>query len=616
MIDGHDFLISYIKREQQGPDGMVRRYVVVLKVNLEYLERKFFPEVFSKLQGRVEFAVVNDRNQVVFGQQPRAAAEFLYSAYFPTTLYLWRLEMAPPEAARLSAEARARRVSETTLVILMVATILVGLSFLIYAIIKEQRANQLKSDFISNVSHELKTPLSLIRMFGELIALGKLKSPEKGKEYAEIITREAERLSRLIDNVLDFARIERGKAAYDFQPGDLGEVVARSVDVYRHREGVKLTVTIDEEIPLTLIDENAMTLVLLNLLDNAVKYGGDRPEIGVTLRCQAQEEALRLEVSDRGPGIPRDEQRRIFDRFYRARAARTRNTRGSGIGLSLVKHIAESHGGGSRWTARSGGGDLHGHHPAASGPRSGAGRGGRMTHVQATPPLRRRILIIEDEPDIVRGLTDAVEFEGFEVLSTGEGKSGVRLARDPGADLIILDLMLPDINGYQVCEEIRAFNPVVPIIILTARGQESDKIRGLDAGADDYVTKPFSVGELLARIKAVFRRLHRSAAAAGRGAAHRRERGEREETHDHAIAQDAAAVVLRGRAAQAPHGEGRAAGVTRRDPRQDLGHRGLPLQPHGGQLHRQAAEEGRGGSQESAPHPDRLRSRLQARPLM
>jgi DNA-binding response OmpR family regulator len=135
-----------------------------------------------------------------------------------------------------------------------------------------------------------------------------------------------------------------------------------------------------------------------------------------------------------------------------------------------------------------------------------------MTHVQATPPLRRRILIIEDEPDIVRGLTDAVEFEGFEVLSTGEGKSGVRLARDPGADLIILDLMLPDINGYQVCEEIRAFNPVVPIIILTARGQESDKIRGLDAGADDYVTKPFSVGELLARIKAVFRRLHRSAA--------------------------------------------------------------------------------------------------------
>ncbi len=128
---------------------------------------------------------------------------------------------------------------------------------------------------------------------------------------------------------------------------------------------------------------------------------------------------------------------------------------------------------------------------------------------------RTRILIIEDEPDIVRGLTDALEFEGFEVVSTGEGQKGVQLMKDRGADCAILDLMLPDLNGYQVCEEIRSFNPIVPIIILTARGQESDKIRGLDAGADDYVTKPFSVGELLARIKAIFRRLHKSPAAHG-----------------------------------------------------------------------------------------------------
>jgi DNA-binding response OmpR family regulator len=98
------------------------------------------------------------------------------------------------------------------------------------------------------------------------------------------------------------------------------------------------------------------------------------------------------------------------------------------------------------------------------------------------------------------------------VSSTGEGKAGVRAMRERGADCVILDLMLPDINGYQVCEEVRTFNPVVPIIILTARGQESDKIRGLDAGADDYVTKPFSVGELLARIKAIFRRLHKAPA--------------------------------------------------------------------------------------------------------
>ncbi len=129
-------------------------------------------------------------------------------------------------------------------------------------------------------------------------------------------------------------------------------------------------------------------------------------------------------------------------------------------------------------------------------------------------PQKKRILIVEDEPDIVRGLTDALEFESLEVTATHEGREGVRIMRERGADCIILDLMLPDINGYQVCEEIRSFNSVVPIIILTARGQETDKVRGLEAGADDYVTKPFSVAELLARIKAIFRRLHKSGASA------------------------------------------------------------------------------------------------------
>jgi DNA-binding response OmpR family regulator len=122
----------------------------------------------------------------------------------------------------------------------------------------------------------------------------------------------------------------------------------------------------------------------------------------------------------------------------------------------------------------------------------------------------KKVLIVEDEPDIVRGLTDALEFEGFDVVSTPSGQTGVRIMKEKGADCVILDLMLPDINGYAVCESIRAFNALVPIIILTARGQESDKIRGLDAGADDYVTKPFSVAELLARIKAMFRRLTRA----------------------------------------------------------------------------------------------------------
>ncbi len=122
---------------------------------------------------------------------------------------------------------------------------------------------------------------------------------------------------------------------------------------------------------------------------------------------------------------------------------------------------------------------------------------------------RKKILIIEDEPHIVLGLTDALEFEGFAVVSAGKGKDGVLLARQEKPDAILLDLMLPDTNGFKVCEDVRRSDPFVPIIMLTARGQEVDKIRGLDAGADDYVTKPFSVGELIARLRAIFRRAAR-----------------------------------------------------------------------------------------------------------
>lgn len=111
------------------------------------------------------------------------------------------------------------------------------------------------------------------------------------------------------------------------------------------------------------------------------------------------------------------------------------------------------------------------------------------------------------------GLRDALEFEGFRVVSSGRGKGGIALAKSESPDAVILDLMLPDMNGYAVCEELRRYSALLPILMLTARSQESDKIRGLDAGADDYVTKPFSVNELIARLRAIFRRTVRSGAA-------------------------------------------------------------------------------------------------------
>lgn len=123
---------------------------------------------------------------------------------------------------------------------------------------------------------------------------------------------------------------------------------------------------------------------------------------------------------------------------------------------------------------------------------------------------KKKILIIEDEPHIVLGLKDALEFEGFAVVSAERGRDGCQIARQEKPNAILLDLMLPDLNGFQVCEELRRHDAFVPIIMLTARSDEADKIRGLDCGADDYVTKPFSIGELVARVRAMFRRTNRT----------------------------------------------------------------------------------------------------------
>jgi DNA-binding response OmpR family regulator len=126
---------------------------------------------------------------------------------------------------------------------------------------------------------------------------------------------------------------------------------------------------------------------------------------------------------------------------------------------------------------------------------------------------KKTILVVEDEPQLALGLKDALEFEGFKVVTCGTGREGAQLAKTERPHAVLLDLMLPDINGYQVCEEIRRSDAIVPILMLTAKSQEADKIRGLDAGADDYVTKPFSVGELVARIRAIFRRTQRASEA-------------------------------------------------------------------------------------------------------
>ena len=337
---GKPYLVSYTRRRSGG-----REYFIALNMNLPYITKEIFKEEFQALEQSKFIAVLGEKREAVYGNRVEDPGKFMFEDRFPTTLYRWRLQIAPRELGTLRQGARQRRTINIALVATADGLILLGMLTLLVAVRKERRANQLKSDFISNVTHELKTPLSLIRMFGELLALGRTTNRDTAREYAEIITRESDRLSRLIDNVLDFARMERGKTAYQFHEGDLSTVVERAVDLVRYRAdqgGRELRTEIEPDLPRTNLDEDAMTLALLNLLENAMKYGvGEGAEILVSLASDG--DRLTLRVADRGAGIPPEERGRIFDRFFRGKDARSRSTRGSGIGLSLVKHIVEAH---------------------------------------------------------------------------------------------------------------------------------------------------------------------------------------------------------------------------------------------------------------------------------
>jgi len=211
---------------------------------------------------------------------------------------------------------------------------------------KQVALARLKSDFVSNVSHELRTPLALIRLYAETLELGRITTQEKKLEYYSIIRKESERLTALINNILDFSRIEAGGKEYDFRETDIAELVRNTLDSYRYQieqQGFALEENIDGGIPPVRVDREAIARALVNLVNNALKYSDRDKFLGVKL--YRANSVLKLEVVDRGIGIDSHEQARIFDKFYRTCDPLVHNTKGSGLGLSLVQHITQAHGG-------------------------------------------------------------------------------------------------------------------------------------------------------------------------------------------------------------------------------------------------------------------------------
>jgi signal transduction histidine kinase len=243
--------------------------------------------------------------------------------------------------------ARANFAYNMTLSAVLAAVLLGGIALTIRTALREMKLSAMKNEFVSNVSHELRTPLSSIRVFGEFMRRGRVEDQEKVREYGSYIETESRRLTQLINNILDFSRIESGRRVYTFEDADLEEILAGTLATFTVRlrdKGFDVSYQgPDEPLPEIEVDPNAIDRAVANLLDNAVKYSDGDRAIRVTLD-RKNGEAI-ISVTDHGIGIPRDEQEKIFERFHRVSTGLVHDVKGSGLGLSLVRHIAEAHGG-------------------------------------------------------------------------------------------------------------------------------------------------------------------------------------------------------------------------------------------------------------------------------
>ncbi|HEY7182301.1 MAG TPA: HAMP domain-containing sensor histidine kinase [Blastocatellia bacterium] len=247
----------------------------------------------------------------------------------------------------LTVEQYARRnfMINLSLWIVMTLSLIAAVALMLRTASREMKLTQMKADFVSNVSHELRTPLASIRVLAELLNLGRINQPDRVREYGAYIESEGRRLTNVINNILDFSRIESGRKLFQFESCDLKELVNETLDAFAvHLKQNGFTLSYDSPqtpLPNVVIDPDAIALALTNLLDNAIKYSGDVKEIGVAITQTVRH--VSVAVSDRGIGIAADEHERIFEKFYRIGAGLVHDVKGSGLGLSLVKHIVVAH---------------------------------------------------------------------------------------------------------------------------------------------------------------------------------------------------------------------------------------------------------------------------------
>jgi len=323
----------------------------------DYLQKSFFPTVIKDVLSSKSNHLKADANPPAMMIHPsKDSTPLVVSANWdggkseverPFADIFQGMVLAIKYPGTTIADIGARFLRYNYTVLAALSLLMFGGIFLTYRnVSREMKLARLKSDFVANVSHELRTPLALIRLYAETLELGRLTAKDKYQEYFRIIREESERLTALINNILDFSRIEAGRKEYEFKETNLPDLVRSTLDSYRfqiEQNGFAFEENISRDIPPVNVDREAIARSLLNLVNNALKYSKDQKFIGVSLyRANG---SVKLEVRDHGIGIPPSELEKIFEKFYRCGDPLVHNIKGSGLGLSLVRHIVRAHGG-------------------------------------------------------------------------------------------------------------------------------------------------------------------------------------------------------------------------------------------------------------------------------
>jgi signal transduction histidine kinase len=345
IINNRDFLIL----ASMIPDktGMSSFGILGIKIKNEYLRNEILNEIVKDIQfsENTNIAISDLSGRILFGKKNQSKELSTITDFFEDNFPPWRIELFRSKTESLGIiDIRKSFYFWTILTLIIVLTF--GAVLIVRTIAHEMEILKIKSNFVSSVSHEFKTPLTSIKALTERLQEGKVKDIAKMKQYFSVISQDTDKLTRLVRNILDFSKIEEGKKEYDFVETDVAQFVAQQIENSRKDEtkkGIKIRSQIPKDIPYLFIDRDALSLALINLLDNAAKFSSDRKELDINVK--SDDENIIIEVRDKGIGIPHDEMDKIFDKFYQGRNALRQTAKGSGLGLTLVKHTVEAHGG-------------------------------------------------------------------------------------------------------------------------------------------------------------------------------------------------------------------------------------------------------------------------------